>query len=92
MDKQRFLQIVNGYYNNKISGQDIYELIYEYCIDKGKDAEATKKYVQFILSISWKNVITEHINTIIRDWGVKHEITEVHQVLPDGRTKLIKIY
>lgn len=38
----------------------------------------TKKYIQFILSISWKNVITEHINTIIRDWGVKYEITEVH--------------
>jgi hypothetical protein len=32
------------------------------------------------------------MDTIIRDYSVKYELIELHEVLPDGRTKLITIY
>lgn len=32
------------------------------------------------------------LNTIIKDWGIKHNIIEIHKVLPNGKTQLIKIY
>lgn len=52
-------------------------------------------FVNFITSFNnsvFGNVLDIVLNTIIKDWGSKYEIIELHQVLPNGRTKLITIY
>ena len=95
MDKQKFLQLVQDYYNGVINQELAYELIYQYCIEKGKDKDATKIFVGFITSFSnssYNPFLDRVMNTIIRDLGAKYEITELHEVLPNGRTKLITIY
>ena len=95
MDKQRFLQLVQDYYNGVINQETSYELIYQYCIEKGKDKSATEIFVNFVTSFSspvFNPILSKVMDTIIKDWGIKYEITELHEVLPNGRTKLITIY
>lgn len=84
-----------NYYNGVIKQDELYELIYSYCIDKGKDSKASEMFVNFITSFSnplFNTVTSNIVDTILRDWGIKYEIIELHQVLPNGRTKLITIY
>ena len=94
MNKQKFKQLVKNYYDGVIKQEELYELIYSYCIDKGKDESMSKAFVNFITSFNtMPNIIMDKVmNTIINDWSVKHEIIEVYKVLPNGRTKLITIY
>lgn len=93
MDKQRFIQLIMNYYNGVIKQDELYELIYSYCIDKGKDSKASEIFVNFITSFSGSfPIISNIVNIIKKDWGIKYDIIEVFEVLPNGKTKLIKIY
>lgn len=95
MDKQRFLQLVQDYYNGVTNKELAYELIYQYCIEKGKDKSATEIFVNFVTSFSnpvFNPFLNKVMDTIIRDYSVKYELIELHEVLPNGRTKLITIY
>ena len=93
MDKQRFVQLITNYYNGVIKQEELYELIYSYCIDKGKEPEITETFANFITSFGNLMPILDIIlNTIIKDWGIKYNIIEIHKVLPNGKTQLIKIY
>ena len=91
MDKQRFVQIMNDFNKGMLNQQDAYDLIYEYCIDKGKKQEHVKLFTEFITSFTGPLFIN-CMNTIMQEWGTKYEIIEIHKVLPDGRTRIIKIY
>ena len=95
MDKQRFIKLVQDYYNGVINKKSAYELIYSYCIARGKEKNAIEIFINFITSFNnplLGNMMNNVIDTIIKDWGIKYEITEIHKVFPDGRTKIIKIY
>lgn len=82
-----------NYYNGVIKQDELYELIYSYCIDKGKDSKASEIFVNFITSFSDSvPIIGNIVNIIKKDWGIKHNIIEVLEVLPNGKTKLITIY
>lgn len=84
-----------NYYNGVIKKDELYELIYTYCIDKGKDSKASEIFVNFITSFSnpvFNTVTSSIVDTILRDWGIKYNIIEVIEVLPNGKTKLITIY
>lgn len=70
MDKEQFLNLLNS--NNYI------QILFEYCIEKGKTKEETEQFIQVLSMIDLtKQMITSCINTAIQYYKIKFEIITI---------------
>jgi hypothetical protein len=48
MDRKTLVLLLNNYYSNELSIEEGCTLLYDYCIEKGKDPELTKQFLNII--------------------------------------------
>lgn len=50
MDREKLISLLNRYYNGQITTNDIYNILYDYCIEQGKDDYNTKQFLNIIIN------------------------------------------
>lgn len=50
MDREKLIPLLNRYYNGQITTNDIYNILYDYCIEQGKDEYNTKQFLNIIIN------------------------------------------
>lgn len=96
MNKERFVEIRTKELNNFLSAQDISEVLYDYCEEKGMTPSQTELVKQCINAIMHNPITFRNYYAIaVHYFNVKFNICELYSAidlnLPGGGRRLIKI-
>lgn len=60
MDKQTIINLSNQFYNNQIPKEGP-RIVYNYCIEKGKDPNLTNTFIQMSLQLGFFNSLYQQV-------------------------------
>lgn len=50
MDREKLIPLLNRFYNGQITTNDIYNILYDYFIEQGKDDYNTKQFLNIVIN------------------------------------------